>query len=169
MPDIDWTDQSVQDDGAGRRRRRADGENLLQTRVALRELTQQIQSFTNILSHAQPMERASITVPIELFRAWIYLLIALAKAAKNSFVRLTQFEDAKDLIKDGMEEVIEALPGDDLLAREVVLPMEIVSLLCLRLLQDTTGAYPNLDAIYSEYLDALVRPYPCLTHTTGLI
>ncbi|KAH8905061.1 hypothetical protein BR93DRAFT_945996 [Coniochaeta sp. PMI_546] len=129
--------------------------NVLQTRIALRELTQELQSFTNIISHAQPLERASLTVPIQLNRAWIYLILALAKATRKSMVRNAHFDNAKDLIKEGMAEVMQALPSEDLLAREVVLPLEIVSLLSLKLLQDTTGTYPNLDTIYSEYLNAL--------------
>lgn len=134
--------------------------NVLQTRIALRELTQELQSFTNIISHAQPLERASLTVPIQLNRAWIYLILALAKATRKSMVRNAHFDNAKDLIKEGMAEVMQALPSEDLLAREVVLPLEIVSLLSLKLLQDTTGTYPNLDTIYSEYLNALVSQSP---------
>jgi hypothetical protein len=130
--------------------------NVSSTRDALRELTQEIQSFTNIISHAQPVERASITVPIQLIRAWIYLLLGLAKATKKMVTRNTHFYNAMDLLKEGMAEVMQALPSDDLLAREVVLPMEVVSLLSLKLLQDTTGTFPNLDTTYSEYLNALV-------------
>ncbi|OIW34428.1 hypothetical protein CONLIGDRAFT_566188 [Coniochaeta ligniaria NRRL 30616] len=129
--------------------------NVLYTRASLRELTQEIQSFANIISHAQPLERASISVPIQLIRAWIYLLLALAKATKKTMIRNSHFDNAKDLIKEGMAEVVQALPSEDLLAREVVLPIEVVSLLSLKLLQDTTGPYPNLDTVYSEFLNAL--------------
>ena len=137
--------------------------NVEHARSALRELAQQIQSFSNIISHAQPLERACLTVPIQLIRAWIYLLLALAKATKK-VTSNNHFDNARELIKEGMAEVMQNLPSEDLLAREVVLPMELVSLLSLKLLQDTTGTYPNLDTIYSEYLNALVslsRP-PCL-------
>jgi hypothetical protein len=74
------------------------------------------------------------------------------------------FDFATTLIKEGMAEVMQALPGGDLLSKEVILPMDIVSLLSLKLLQDTTGASPNIDRTYSEYLHALVpisysKPY----------
>ncbi|KAB5551293.1 hypothetical protein GE09DRAFT_168424 [Coniochaeta sp. 2T2.1] len=128
--------------------------NVGDARSALRELTQHIQSFANIISHAQPLERASLTVPIQLIRAWIYLLLALAKATKKATSN-NHFDNARELLKEGMAEVMQNLPSEDLLAREVVLPMELVSLLSLKLLQDTTGTYPNLDTIYSEYLNAL--------------
>jgi hypothetical protein len=126
---------------------------------SLRALTKDIQSFTNIISHAQPLERANITIPIQLIRAWIYLILALAKSTKKTITRNGHFDNAQDLIKEGMAEVMQALPSEDLLAREVVLPMEVVSLLSLKLLQDTTGTFPNLDTVYSEYLNALVSSY----------
>jgi hypothetical protein len=65
-------------------------------------------------------------------------------------------EVAQKLIKDGIGEVMDSLGNESLLNRAVLLPMEIVSLLSLQLLQDSTGSYPNLGATYSEYLDALV-------------
>jgi hypothetical protein len=129
---------------------------LVYTRSALRDLTQDIQSFTNIILHAQPLERANIKVPVQLLRAWIYILLALAKATKKTMARNAHFDIARDLLREGMAEVMMALPSEDLLSREVVLPMEIVSLLSLKLLRDTTGAYPNIDAVYSECFDALV-------------
>jgi hypothetical protein len=139
-------------------RRSANSDSVIfPTKLALRELTQQIQSFTNILSHAQPLERAGITIPIQLIRAWVHLVMALVKASSNARSWHTHMDVAKALIKEGMGEVIQALPSEDLLAREVVLPMEVVSLLSLKLLRDSTGLYPNLDMIYSEYLNALVR------------
>jgi len=128
------------------------------TRVELRELTQEIQSFTNIVSHAQPLERANIEVPIQLIRAWIYVLLALAKATNKTTRWVAHFDNAKGLLKEGMAEVMQALPSEDLLAREVVQPTEVVTLLSLKLLEDTTGTYPNLDTVYSEYLNALVLP-----------
>lgn len=124
-------------------------------RGMLRKLTQEIQSFTNVLSHAQPIERAGITVPLQLIRAWAHLVMALVKANNKSW-RWPHLEFADSLIKEGMVEVMQGLPGEDLLSKEVVLPMEIVSLLSLRLLQDSTGVFPNLDMTYSEYLNALV-------------
>lgn len=51
---------------------------------------------------------------------------------------------------------MQTFPGGDLLSKEVILPMDIVSLLSLKLLQDSTGALPNIDRTYSEYLHALV-------------
>lgn len=126
-------------------------------RSYLRKLTQAIQSFRDILCHAQPLERANITVPDELIRAWLHLLMALIYSAQGAFSWNDHSEIARTLIKKGMEEVIEGMATESLLKRAVVLPLEIVSLVSLKLLEDATGAYPNIGATYSEYLDALVR------------
>lgn len=126
------------------------------TRTHLRELTQAIQSFTNIIAHAQPLERAMIAVPIQLIRAWVHLIMALIKANNMMKSWSLHMDLVQTLIKEGMVEVMQALPAEDLLSKEVVLPMEIVSLLCLKLLEDSTGTFPDLDMTYTEYINALV-------------
>lgn len=126
-------------------------------RSYLRKLTQAIQSFKNILSHAQPLERASITVPDGLIRAWLHLLMAMIYSSQGAFAWTEHSEVARTLIKGGMAEVIEEMAGESLLKKVVILPMEVVSLVTLKLLQDSTGVYPNIGTTYSEYLDALVR------------
>lgn len=132
-------------------------------RTYLRNLTQAIQSFKNILSHAEPLERAGIKVPDELIRAWMHLLMALIYSTQGAQAWRDHLEIVLSLIKTGMEGVIDGMTSDSLLDKVVVLPLEIVSLLSLKLLEDSTGTYPNIRATYSEYLDSLVRKI----HTIG--
>jgi hypothetical protein len=133
-----------------------------ETRPRLRELTQIIQAFVSILSHAQNTELAAIPVPLQLIRAWVHLVLALVKADGESsnvgyYLGQGHLDFAIALIKEGMAEVMQALPSGDLLSNEVLLPMDVVSLLSLKLLQDSTGALPNIDKTYSEYLHAMVQ------------
>lgn len=125
-------------------------------RDTLRSLAQEIQAFNNIVSHAEQSERARTTIPLQLLRAWAHLVMALVRANTKICQYNMHMEHATKLIKQGMAEVVHSFSGDDLLSKEVVLPMEIVSLLSMKLLQDVTGVFPNLDTIYSEYLNALV-------------
>jgi len=125
-------------------------------RLHLRSLTQAIQSFKNILSHAEPLERASIKVPDDLIRSWMHLVMAMIYSTQGAQSWYEHIEIVETLVKAGMEQAIDGMTCEPLLKKVVILPMEIVSLLSLKLLDDATGVYPNIGATYSEYLDALV-------------
>ncbi|KAL1877346.1 hypothetical protein VTK73DRAFT_8719 [Phialemonium thermophilum] len=121
----------------------------------LKRLTQGVQSFKNIISYAQPFDRASITVPDSLIRAWLHLLMSLIYSTQSAFAWSEHCEVTRLLLTEGMAEVMDQISNESLINRAAVLPMEVVSLLGLVLLHDSTGAYPDLGASYSEYLDAL--------------
>ena len=139
--------------------------NVPAVRSYLRKLTQVIQSFRGTLSHAQPIDRATITVPDGLIRSWLHLLMALIYSSQGSYSWVDHGEVAQNLVKEGMAEVMEGLSRESLLNKAAILPMEIVSLLSMKLYQDSTGTCPNIGATYSEYLNSLVSAYFSFLHT----
>ncbi len=123
----------------------------------LRKLTQPIQSFEALLSHAQVEDRARIDVPDEFLKAWLHLLMCLAYSTQTMDAWADHAKITETLIKTGMGRVIESLSTRALLDRAAVLPMEIASMACLNLFNDTSNSSHGISETYLEYLQALVR------------
>jgi hypothetical protein len=147
---------------AARSHRPKPQENVIRTnapeiRRYLRRLTQPIQSFNNLLSHAKAEDRAKVTVPDEFIKAWLHLTMGLIYSTQGIHLWREHTDNAEKLIKAGMMRVIESLSTYSLLERATVLPMEIASMTCLTLFQGITNNYASISETYSEYLNALVR------------
>ncbi|KAI2782312.1 hypothetical protein F4815DRAFT_30049 [Daldinia loculata] len=129
--------------------------NLYPLRSTLRGLTRVIQSFQDILSHAPASLRTKVDVPDSLVRAWLHLVIALIQASQNDEAWNENINVAEALIRRGMNDIMDELPTEDLLSSSVIQPMELVTLISLKLLQDSTGTYSSIDDTYSDYLKGL--------------
>lgn len=64
--------------------------------------------------------------------------------------------DTTTLLKEGMKLVIQDLSKKPLIDRSVVLPLELVSLISLRLLQDVTPGVLDISKTYSAALEVVV-------------
>ncbi|OTA69317.1 hypothetical protein K449DRAFT_428757 [Hypoxylon sp. EC38] len=130
-------------------------DNVYSLRSTLRGFTRVIQSFQGILSHAPASLRTKVEVPDDLVRAWLHLVIALIQASLNEEAWNENMIVAEALMRRGMANIMDELSTEDLLSRSVVQPMELVALVSLRLLQDSTGTYSSINNTYSDYLKEL--------------
>ncbi|RYP63142.1 hypothetical protein DL769_007053 [Monosporascus sp. CRB-8-3] len=124
----------------------------------LRRLTQLIQSFEGLLSHAQANDREKVKIPDEFLKAWLHLLMGLVHSTQRMHLWRTHTDNAENLIKTGMRLVIDDLAShssSSLLDRAALLPMELVSMACLTLFKDMTGTFRDISETYSDYLKAL--------------
>ncbi|KAI0117112.1 hypothetical protein F4814DRAFT_415281 [Daldinia grandis] len=157
---VEIPDAKVDEDDRAQRerasRRNANTHNNLHPlRSTLRGLTRVTQSFQDILSHAPASLRTKVEVPDSLVRAWLHLVIALIQASQNDEAWNENINVAEALIRRGMDDIMDGLPTEDLLSSSVIQPMELVTLISLKLLQDSTGAYSSIDNTYSDYLKGL--------------
>ncbi|KAI1498364.1 hypothetical protein F5X99DRAFT_412171 [Biscogniauxia marginata] len=129
--------------------------NIHQIKSTLRDTTRTVQSFQGILSKAPEDVRNKIEVPDSLIRAWLHLIMALIQATSNGEVWQENMNVAEALIQRGMNEIMDELPAVSLLDYSVVQPMELVGLLSLKLLHDSTGTFSSINDTYSEYLKGL--------------
>jgi hypothetical protein len=125
-------------------------------RKELRQLCIQLQLFDEIFSRSGRPEQARVRVPNEIVEGWIHLLMALVYLPKDDDKSDRLFNDAKTLIYSGMAAVIRSLSESSLLDSSVFLPQELVSLLSLKLLRDSTLGMPDVSQCYSACLDELV-------------
>ncbi|KAI0852613.1 hypothetical protein F5Y00DRAFT_176805 [Daldinia vernicosa] len=147
-------DDRVQRDRVSRRSANTHN-NLHPLRSTLRGLTRVIQSFQDILSHTPAALRTKVEVPDSLVRAWLHLVIALIQASQNDEAWNENINVAEALIRRGMDDIMDGLPTEDLLSSSVIQPMELVTLISLKLLQDSTGTYSSINDTYSNYLKGL--------------
>ncbi|KAI8965869.1 hypothetical protein F5Y11DRAFT_258925 [Daldinia sp. FL1419] len=157
---IEIPDVKADEDGraqGARISRRSGGahQNLFPLRSALRGLTRLIQSFQDILSPAPTTIRAEVEIPDDLIRAWLHLVMALIQASQNDEAWNENIIVAEALIRRGMNDIMDELPTEDLLSSSVLQPMELVTLISLKLLQDSTGTWSSINDTYSEYLKGL--------------
>lgn len=124
-------------------------------RSTLRGLTRVIQSFQEIMSHTPVHLRSKIEVPDGLVRAWLHLVMALVQASVSDEAWNENMNVAEALVRRGMNDIMDELPAEDLLSSSIVQPMELVALVSMKLLQDSTGTYSSIDNTYSDYLKGL--------------
>ncbi|KAI1765348.1 hypothetical protein GGR53DRAFT_270001 [Hypoxylon sp. FL1150] len=135
-------------------RRRADA-HIHPIKSTLRGLTRVIQSFQDIMSHTPGHLRSKIEVPDGLVIAWLHLVMGLVQASVSSVAWNENMDVAEALIRKGMNDIMDELPAEDLLSSSIVQPMELVALVSMNLLRDSTGTYSSINNTYSDYLKGL--------------
>lgn len=75
---------------------------------------------------------------------------------RDNYLGETILREARLLIGDGMNKMVKSSSTKTLLERSVVLPLEIVSLISLKLLQDVTRGLPDISETYSSYIESIV-------------
>lgn len=150
------------------RRISATTDNVPGVRRFLRRLTQPIQSFQRLLSNARPSNRARIRMPDEFVKAWLHLLMGLIHSTQGLYLWREHIDNVENLVKTGMRKVIEGLSAHELLERASVLPLELVSLICLELFKGTMANQRDISETYYDYLQALVSLPSCITFGVGV-
>ncbi|KAF3762955.1 putative Mg2+ transporter [Cryphonectria parasitica EP155] len=124
-------------------------------RSELRGLCVDLQAFDEIFAHSGKREQARIAVPKEIIEGWIHLLMSLIYLPKANEKSERLLDDAKALIRSGMAAVVRSLSAKSLLDNSVLLPLELLSLLNLKLLQDMTVGRPDISECYSASLEEM--------------
>lgn len=122
-------------------------------RSTLWELTQDVQSFQNLMSFAGKEDRAAMELPRELVTAWLHIVFGLTYAYEVGWYN--HMTKARSLLKEGMQKMVESISAQNLLDRAVMQPTEVMSLIALNLLHDDVGQYDDICDTYSLYLNSL--------------
>lgn len=123
-----------------------------------------MQTFQEIFSQSSRAERSKLAVPKEMIEGWIHLLMGLVHLANETDKSDRLLEDAKTLIRSGMAIVVNSLSEKSLINNSIVLPLELLSLVSLKLLQDITLGKPDISECYSASLETMVG-----RHQVGII
>ncbi|KAH0491436.1 hypothetical protein TgHK011_002869 [Trichoderma gracile] len=121
---------------------------------ALWQLTQDIPSFQDTMSFSGKEDRAAMTLPQELVTAWLHIVFGLIYSTYASDW-YSHIMKARQLMRDGMQKMIQSISNANLLDKAVMLPTEIMSLITLNLLHDDVGKYDDICDTYSLYLNLL--------------
>ncbi|KAI1661526.1 hypothetical protein F4813DRAFT_386056 [Daldinia decipiens] len=124
-------------------------------RRKLRDLCVDLRTFNEIFTQSGRQEQAKIMVPKEIFEGWIHLLIGLIYLLTDYDKASHLLDGARFLIYRGMVTMVRLLSKRPLLDNSVVLPLELLSLLCMKLLQGVTVGTPNINEHYSDCLDII--------------
>lgn len=103
-----------------------------------------------------------MTIPDALKNAWLHLVMSLIFVQHDEVMSENILISAESLLETGIEEIVTSLCDKPLMENTVMLPMELFSLMALKLLQDTTAGLPDISRIYSAYLESVV------SHSKGL-
>ena len=108
------------------------------------------------MAHSDDHERAAIDLPRVLVTSWLHVVSGFicTRSLGNSW--LAHLTKARVLITEGMNAIVQGISSRNILNDSAILPMEIASLLSLRLLQDQVGKADDIIETYSQYLSLLV-------------
>ncbi|EFX03055.1 Mg2+ transporter [Grosmannia clavigera kw1407] len=127
----------------------------LDIRSELQRLCTAIQAFSEIFARSSQQERANITVPKEVLGSWIHLLMGLIHQPRDIERSDQLIGDARLLFHGSMATVVRSLSKAELLEASVVLPLELLSLIVRKLVQDMTLGMPRVDTCYYEKLEKM--------------
>lgn len=122
----------------------------------LGSISRTITSFNEILGYSLKFNQLKMTVPIELKSGWLHLVMSFIHLSRDLFLGETTIRDAQFLIGEGLNKMVKSSSTKTLSERSVVLPLEIVSLISLKLLQDVTRGRPDISEIYSSHIESIV-------------
>ncbi|PQE19705.1 mg2+ transporter protein [Rutstroemia sp. NJR-2017a BVV2] len=122
----------------------------------LKPVAVRLTAWSDLLSHAKASDHTRIKAPNEFLQAWLHLLMGFIYLSKENHHRSYDFiSSAETLIDRGLKTIIQSLSKRNLLESSVVLPLELVSLMSLKLLQSITPGHPDITKTYSSYIDSI--------------
>ncbi|KAK4168267.1 magnesium transport protein cora [Cladorrhinum sp. PSN259] len=128
------------------------------TQYTLHQISAHISSFNDFFVHADASDMAHIKTPFALIDAWMYILLGLVNVLQDE-ERMTQLTNMvigrSGLMYQGMMEMLKSLSDRPLSANSVALPLELVSLMSMKLLKDVTPGLPGIRETYSSYLNSI--------------
>ncbi|KAJ3579507.1 hypothetical protein NPX13_g1054 [Xylaria arbuscula] len=137
------------------------------TRKALRESTRLILLFQQVMSHAPDSNKARVEIPTKLLQAYIYLVLAIVQSSVDFNLHLAHMRTFFDLLQVGMRTMMKSFSTSSLLTYSSVQPTDVLSLISLKLLNDLTGPFSNINGIYSGWIKSLeteIETKPTLAH-----
>jgi hypothetical protein len=135
--------------------------NLGQAANRLEALAGTFHVFRWMMSYASDQDRASLTIPGPLSRAWLHVVMGLVHATTGGpsvpadDFWIQHFDVAYQYMLDGMRTILDSLAGKPLITYATVRPMEVLAMFSLGLMDDVVGKYTNVSDTYETYLRAL--------------
>ncbi|KAL1851985.1 hypothetical protein Daus18300_012408 [Diaporthe australafricana] len=120
----------------------------------MRNLTITIASFNDIFGHSD-CQQLEMVIPDGLKNAWLHLTMGLIFVPYDEDMSETLLLYAQLLMEEGIEEIVKSLSAKSLTENSLILPMELFSLMGLKLLQDSTAGLPDISHTYSAYLESV--------------
>ncbi|KAG6354803.1 hypothetical protein INS49_003884 [Diaporthe citri] len=96
-----------------------------------------------------------IVVPDDLKNAWLHLTMGLIFVPHDDVMSETLLVHAQLLIEEGIENIVKSLSGKSLMENAVISPIELCTLMGLKMLQDSTAGLPDIGHTYSAYLESV--------------
>lgn len=122
----------------------------------MRSLTVTIASFNETFGYSDSSSQMNMTIPDDLKNAWLHLTMSLIFIPYDEVMSETLLLIAQLLIEGGIEEIVKSMFTKSLTENAVILPMELLSLMSLKMLQDSTAGLPDISQTYSAYLESVV-------------
>ncbi|KAK6856541.1 hypothetical protein PG995_006728 [Apiospora arundinis] len=127
--------------------------------------------FQGIFNHIPAEERRSVRIDDALVQAWMHLLMGLIMGSQDTRGWSEHLETCSSRFQSGTKDIISYLSTVDLLEHAVLQPLELVSLLSLKLIQDSTDGKTDLTESYFqevEDLDGEIREKPDRSHQSRI-
>ncbi|PQE19750.1 mg2+ transporter protein [Rutstroemia sp. NJR-2017a WRK4] len=122
----------------------------------LKPIAVRLTAWSDLLSHAKASDHTRIKTPNEFLQAWLHLLMGLIYLSKENQHRSYEFIfSAETLTTRGLKTIIQSLSKKNLVESSVVLPLELVSLMSLKLLHGITPGHSDIIKTYSSYTDSI--------------
>lgn len=115
-----------------------------------------ITSFNETIGYSDGLSRLDIVIPDELKNAWLHLTMGLIFVPHDEVMSENLLIHAQLLIEEGIESIVKSLSTKSLVEDAVILPVELLSLMGLKMLQDSTAGLPDITDTYSTYLESVV-------------
>lgn len=125
-----------------------------------KSLAVNITSFNETIGYSDGLGRLDIVIPDELKNAWLHLTMGLIFVPHDEVMSENLLVHAQLLIEEGIESIVKSLSTKSLVEDAVILPVELLSLMGLKMLQDSTAGLPDITDTYSTYLESVVSRIP---------
>ncbi|KAI7774753.1 hypothetical protein LA080_007918 [Diaporthe eres] len=120
-----------------------------------RSLAVTITSFNETIGYSTDPSQLDLVVPDDLKNAWLHLTMSLIFVPHDEVMSETLLVHAQLLIEEGIENIVKSLSRKSLLENAVILPIELCTLMGLKMLQDSTAGLPDISHTYSAYLESV--------------
>ena len=115
--------------------------------------------MNELLSYARCIDRVRVTVPNEITEAWVHLVLGLVNLERSEHAERL-LDDASRLLSESAIEIVKALSQKSLEESSTILPLEIFSLVALKLIQSIPNVpgtqTDDISQIYRARLDKIV-------------
>ncbi|KAK2765748.1 mg2+ transporter [Colletotrichum kahawae] len=91
----------------------------------------------------------------ELLQAWIYVILATIQSALDYDTHRSHINYASSLLVDGMRSIMKTFSPSPLLEWSTLLPIDVLSQISLKLIDDVTEEHLDMATVYSDYIQNL--------------